>query len=70
MFVLLKRSYNKLCRSKILKYTLVTNTVFGITLRGFGDLTQQNIEIKNKKKNEIQNYDSTEKKIDWIRTSL
>jgi hypothetical protein len=74
----------RLSNQSLLKYGLITNTTFGVILRGTGDLIQQNIEqktaVKNKQPQQIindntivtntsDNWTGTTKKYDLIRTS-
>lgn len=49
----------------LLKYALVSNTCFGVLLRGVGDLVQQTIEIKSNG----STPKTPQSKYDWTRTS-
>lgn len=60
MLQIIKKTYQKLGSNKLFKYAIITNTLFGVGLRSFGDLIQQKIENK-----QIKN----DFKINWTRTS-
>ncbi len=64
MFHIFKRSLSNLGTNKALtKYGLLSNTVFGLCLRGSGDIIQQTIEKKNNQDKELQL-----KSYNWSRT--
>jgi hypothetical protein len=62
MYRVVKSFFEGIGRNKILlKYSLLTNTAFGVLLRAGGDIIQQGIENNNSNKNKSA--------IDWSRTS-
>jgi hypothetical protein len=77
---LFRNSY-KITKSKLFKYALVSNTVFGVCLRGIGDSVQQSIERKktqtkidqkpSKKApiSEIKIIENSNQNYDWKRIS-
>lgn len=49
MYRMVKGVFNAIGRNKVLlKYSLLTNTAFGVVLRATGDVIQQEIEKKRK----------------------
>ena len=69
MFRIVKSSLQSFLNNKSSKYGLIANTLFGIGLRGVGDVIQQNIEIKYNNKNDQSNIQMGLKELNWTRTS-
>ena len=69
IYLKIARSFEK---NKLLKYALITNTCFGVVLRGIGDLIQQTIEMKatTKKPKEIGIFVPNEREVNQEHSML